>query len=344
MLFSSIFVNCGNTIKGNSDKNKGVDTIRTHNINDTCLIYFEEEKSKFTCCIRDLKSGDTVHLAQFKTLPMDVLWDTVNNYTYFFLPEGIYKNRYDSIGIPEKISGSLSDHLTFEEAWMDSASGNIFFSYLLMSDFFNREQSELYTKLSAAPDAFIPGYGVACIVYVSELDTNGKFNIIAQKAYKTGAGMLYPFGEINYLKKRKQGQFSMNSALFVSTCMVQSSSGYASFIDSSLYAQYGIDKYPMSFAEGFIIIRTKTPYDIIVKTAFGDSEHYVPPVLAYNKNKKETTELTNIDQSQLGILMYGDYVLFAYEYRNSEIIVYNWKTQQLIYSAKNGIGGFIVRI
>lgn len=349
LILLSVFLSCGNFSGTSQNKNKQ-DTLKTqqiriNKIKDTCLVYFENENNLYTCCMRDLKTGDTIQLAHFNSSPMEVLWDTAKKTAYFFTSEGILNCRYDSIGGLERISEPLGKKIGLHEAWLDSINGNIRYEYLVYSDWFTKEQTELYKKLSSEVDSNLLAYGVKCLAYIIELDTAGKSKIITCEPGNTGAFTFDGFELINGdFRKEKKGIISGSNMMKSSLCRWHHLLQKLEYILPSSYSSYGIEKYNKETITGFIRINMNSTCDIIAAVSYGDTPHYVPPVLIYNKKNKTTKEMKDITNDQVAIFICGNYVLFADEYTNSDIIIYNWKTQQKIISLKNGTGGFIARL
>lgn len=324
LLFS-----CGNNSKA-SQKEKDAQ-LRPNPVHDTCMVYFEKGINKYTCCMLDLKTKDTIQIAHFTNLPFDVLWDTNIKVLYFLTDEGVFKGRYDSVSAPVKIAKALEEKIFFEEAWIDSISNNIRYSFLVSSDNFSNAQKSFYEKLEADEGVNLPEDGIECIVYVSEIDNNGSVIVLDTYASKTAAGFFMPFNVVDRkLKSKKPGIVSLRNLISASTCIEQSRLDQVSWIESESFERYGISKYQIDEQDGFKLIRTGTPFDIIVKISFGDSPHYAPPIFVYNGITEKTSEIEKLSQSQFGISVLGNYVLFAGEYDNSAPTVYNWKNQKII--------------
>jgi len=109
---------------------------------------------------------------------------------------------------------------------------------------------------------------------------------------------------------------------------------------NNIYSTFNIKKEDINDFKYIEYLPLKNDVGIAVKIEFGDSPHYVEPVVFCRENcrKVKIRDDLNIDPGQLGISFREDYLLISEEYSGSDPYIYNAGNFQLIKNIPGATG------
>jgi len=312
----------------------------------TLIVYYEKSGKYYEYFIQELPGDSAVLLANFETLPADVIWDTTNNLVYFVTQEGVLMKNYQNKDAKfQKLSYPLPKGVIgmFSTAWIDKETREICLSYGINVDQTNIAK---YKKLAKQEDYLID-YGLEVIVGILRLNKSGNWDTIVEKASKCCAGLtpglLVLYDYINVHDK----YVSTSAIISNSMCFYGVQDNVDQLDDTDLEQYFKGAKVP--FADAFFLAELSESVSLLVPASWGDSRHFIPPCYFWDSSKNKFTEIihdtipTNVYHDQLGIQITKDYLLVASEYDHESPKIFDIRTLKLIYNNPAAVNAFILQ-
>lgn len=327
----------------NSSLEEGIDTIITSDY----LVYFQKNKEYFDCMKKVLPNGTESLIARFTVMPLDVVWDTEKQEVYFITQNGIFKKNYVNSTSLECISDSLpkKESESLGEAWIDEKTGNIRISYGIIAYENDPIFDKRFERLSGDTNEYIPDWGLDMIACISEVNSNGKWKLIKEKASK-GAACDTPELEVlrNDIRRKKNttsNQFEMLRSSYYGKVILDEMKDNRE-LDSLQIKKIFKNKIPFkSIDEGdpyevhrVILSKEKT---LLVPVYWSGSPYFSSPVFVYDDEKKLKNELKELKQYDnkdvhpyIGISIIDNYLLITNPYEEKEPLIYSLETFKLV--------------
>lgn len=321
----------------------GIDTIITSDY----LVYFQKNKECFDCMKKALPNGTESLIARFTVMPLDVVWDTEKQEVYFVTQNGIFKKNYVNSTSLECISESLpkKENESLGEAWIDEKTGNIRISYGIYTYENDPKFEQQFERLSGDTNEYLPDWGLDMIACISEVNSDGKWKLIKEKASK-GAACDTPELEVlrNDIRRKKNttsNQFEMLRCSYYGKVILDEMKDNRE-LDSLQIKKIFKNKIP------FKSIDEEDPYEVhrvllskektlLVPVYWSGSPYFSSPIFVFDnvkKSKKELKELKQYDNKDshpyIGISVTNNYLLITNPYEEKEPLVYSLETFKLV--------------
>ncbi|HOZ29962.1 MAG TPA: hypothetical protein PLL66_03510 [Bacteroidales bacterium] len=309
------------------------------------LVYYEKSGNYYDYYIKVLPGETFILLAEFETLPADVIWDTINHQVHFVTQEGVLMKNYLSKEEEfQKLSDPLPEGLIgmFNSAWIDKETGEVCFSYGI-----NVDQTNLakYQKLEKLAD-YLPEWGGEVIVGILKVNKSGQWETIVEKASKCCAGMTPGLSVLDDYIKINDKYISTSAIINNSMCFYGVKGNTELLMDTDLEKYFIGDEVHSS--DAFFLAKLNDSISLIVSAAWGDTPHNISPCYFWDNNKSKLEEIilnTNTDKSyhhQLGMQITKDYLLIASEYQHESPKIFDIRTLQEVYDNPEASHAFIL--
>ncbi|MDD3740269.1 MAG: hypothetical protein PHH30_03430 [Bacteroidales bacterium] len=331
-------------INSKTDTNPNQDSVKLDS--KTLMVYYEKSGKHYDYFVEELPGETFILLAEFETLPADVIWDTLNHQVHFVTQDGVlmknYLNKDEEL---QKLSDPLPEGVIvmFNTAWIDKETGDVCFSYGI-----NVDQANLakYQKLEKLAD-YLPEWGGEVIVGILKVNKSGQWETIVEKASKCCAGMTPGLSVLNDYIKIDDKYISTSSIINNSMCFYGVKGNTELLMDTELEKYFIGVEVPSS--DAFFLAKLNDSISLIVSAAWGDTPHSISPCYFWDNNKSRLEEIilnTNTDKSyhyQLGMQITKDYLLIASEYQHESPKIFDIRTLQEVYDNPEASHAFILK-